>query len=318
MNELCATSLCRIVRGELQLSTLPPLGGAWEPVCAVQLDASCVRPGDVLMMGGGLDERLVGRRQFAEEAFARQAIGVVTSQPHVEPWAGTFAIRVANARIALMELAQWQRRQYGGTLITFMGSVRGERLADSLERLLENWGNVQRIGFAGPYDAVAVSQAMLNLRDEADFVITVVPVDDTEGAAMASQLLRPNLAVNCLRQTRYAEVASIREVRATIAHQGTVLTVAPLMSVQAAAATQARIVRVGVEGDEDIVFHLDTAGQNQSLVRLSNAAFNLRPQGRADDDLLLLATCLQLGMNESTLAAVWRELFDVTKHRHAA
>ena len=104
MHELCAANLTGIVQGELQMSNMPPLGGAWEPIFAIRLNAAHVRPGDVLLAGPGLDERTVGRRQHAEEAFARQALGVITSDRRAEPWAGTFIIRVPHATAALLEL----------------------------------------------------------------------------------------------------------------------------------------------------------------------------------------------------------------------
>jgi UDP-N-acetylmuramyl pentapeptide synthase len=111
MLDLCIDELSRVVGGETRLGLMPPLAGHLEPIRRIVVDSAMARPGDVYwaLVGAGFD----GART-AEEAFARGALGVVTSSRPIEPWAGKFVVRVPNANQALCQLAEHERLRYLG------------------------------------------------------------------------------------------------------------------------------------------------------------------------------------------------------------
>jgi UDP-N-acetylmuramyl pentapeptide synthase len=106
MLQLCIEELNKIVGGEVKLGLMPPLAGQLEPIRRVIVDSSVARPGDVYwaLFGHGYDGA-----NTAEEAYARGALGVVASSRRVEPWAGKFALRVADANLALSALAEHEQ-----------------------------------------------------------------------------------------------------------------------------------------------------------------------------------------------------------------
>src|SRR5690606_538970 len=99
MDGLCSGDLADITGGDLRLGILPPLGGEWEPVHRVVTDSQIVRRGDVFW---DLPRSRSEPGACLEEAFARGAVGVVTSRPSVEPWAGAFIVHVQDSHRALL------------------------------------------------------------------------------------------------------------------------------------------------------------------------------------------------------------------------
>jgi hypothetical protein len=102
MLRLCIGELAEITGGQLTLGSLPPLAGTFEPVRRVVVDSREVKAGDVFW--GLVGENYDGARR-AEDAFMRGALGVVVCGRHVEPWAGRFSLRVADANLALLHLS---------------------------------------------------------------------------------------------------------------------------------------------------------------------------------------------------------------------
>jgi hypothetical protein len=316
MTELCATSLAHTVRGALRLSSLPPLGGAWEPVYAVRLDASQIQPGDVLLTGPGLDERVVGRRQFAEEAFARQAVGIVTGYRQTEPWAGTFVVNVSDAREALMLLAARQRRLFRGSFVAIYGGARGERLADLLHILLAQEHEVQRLAPTQPYDLVSMSQQLLDLRLMVDVAVCAVPEDDSDSAGRASRLASPHMLINLLKG-RHWEIATGRELRRGMPADSRVVTPYPLPELPPH--SDAQLLLVGETPECDVQFDLRGGGTRGTVIRCGEVAWGTRIAGNSlQEDMLLLAACLELGMTVAELKRAWQQLTRDDRHRRAA
>lgn len=113
MLELSIGELARIVDGTLLWSDLPPIGGPLEPIGRLAYDSRRVRPGDVLWC---LSTSCWDHPAASSEAFRRRARGVV-GERFAAPWAGTFSLRVANAKDSLLRLANYARRQFRGKLI---------------------------------------------------------------------------------------------------------------------------------------------------------------------------------------------------------
>lgn len=108
---------------------LSATSGRWHagtPACADEpmlggfvIDSREVAPGDVFWALGG---RQVHGADFAEEAFARGAAGVVSDQQVTAPPA-RFAILVPDAVEALAHAAGWRRQHFEGRVIAVTGSV---------------------------------------------------------------------------------------------------------------------------------------------------------------------------------------------------
>jgi UDP-N-acetylmuramyl pentapeptide synthase len=121
MDGLCSGDLADITGGTLRLGTLPPLGGAWEPIRRVVTTSHAVVPGDVYW---DLTEPRSELGASVWEAFARGALGVVTAQPTIEPWAGAFVVQVQDSRRALRDVGCWARRRYRDHIVALCCSPR--------------------------------------------------------------------------------------------------------------------------------------------------------------------------------------------------
>ena len=98
--EITIRELAELVDGELQLASMPPLGGGHEPAGRVVGRMSEVRAGDVF----AATEK---ENYSVEEAYARGVSGVIVDRSPLEPWAGRFAIVVSDAAVA------WRKLQAG-------------------------------------------------------------------------------------------------------------------------------------------------------------------------------------------------------------
>jgi hypothetical protein len=90
--------LVEVTGGQLCLASLPPLEGVCGRVPRIVLDSQLVERGDVFWSidPQGCDTQL---------AFLRGAAGVVCGRP-VEPWPGTFSLRVDDAVEALSRVVE--------------------------------------------------------------------------------------------------------------------------------------------------------------------------------------------------------------------
>ncbi|MDA0659883.1 MAG: hypothetical protein O3C60_13725 [Planctomycetota bacterium] len=293
------------------MSNLPPLGGAWEPVNVVCLDASRLQPGDVLLSGPGLDERVAGRRQLAEEAFARQAVGVVTAYRTTEPWAGTFVIQVPDALAALTQLAHWNRVQNGSTLVAVTGnrcsSTHNDRLSAHLETLLSTRHDVQRIAVEPPFDLVSVLASMLAIRREGDVTILSAPGDILRQAIIELRQCRPNLLIHCETDVPSGFATSLSKLWGSLPNSSRVLTTQPSLLSQATGKEKCQFVTVGTTGHCDIRFDIERQPRRPSAIRYGESMIGMCLYDLSlQENLLLLATCLELGMTAADLKKAWR------------
>ncbi len=86
----------------------------------VRIDSREIEPGDVFW---ALPGRNAAGSDFANDAYQRGAIGVVSQSAAVSPPAGRWALAVEDAQRALWQVAAEQRRRFGGRLIAVTGSV---------------------------------------------------------------------------------------------------------------------------------------------------------------------------------------------------
>ena len=120
MCEYSIGTLAATLGGQLSLGSMPPLDGEATPVGRIVSDTRTLEPGDVFWA-------LVGPKfngaDFADEAFARGAAGVVVAGRQVEPWAGRWSLQIDDTRWGLWRLAARVRQDFGGTVIGVTGSV---------------------------------------------------------------------------------------------------------------------------------------------------------------------------------------------------
>ncbi len=120
MRDLTVRKLHEIVGGRLRLATLEPRHGEAALVRHVVTDSRQVQRGDVFW---GLHGTRFDGGSFAEEAYARGAIGAVVGRRYVQPWPGCWSLEVTNSQDALNQLARWNRRRMSGSVIAVTGSV---------------------------------------------------------------------------------------------------------------------------------------------------------------------------------------------------
>lgn len=124
----CVQDLAERIGGRLRLGRLPPLGGPWEPVTRIVVQAEDVQPGDLYWP---LDLRGAKR---AEEAYLRGALGVVAMGRSIEPFPGRYAVVVDDARWALWLWARDCRRREAGSVAIVTGPE--AEVAGELARML--------------------------------------------------------------------------------------------------------------------------------------------------------------------------------------
>lgn len=95
--EITIAELAALVGGELQLASMPPLGGTHEPAGRIVSRLSEVQAGDVYAAADDVDYAV-------EEAYARGACGVIVERSPLAPWAGRFAVLVSDVETAWQKL----------------------------------------------------------------------------------------------------------------------------------------------------------------------------------------------------------------------
>ncbi|MCA9211358.1 MAG: hypothetical protein KDA55_23530, partial [Planctomycetales bacterium] len=113
MNHLCIGELAAAIGGQLNLGSMPPMGGVWEPIRRITSHLEEVGPGDLFWAidSDEWDDSRSGVAQ-AQQAFFQGAQGVVADGVNVEPWAGGYSIRVEDAFESLERFAAWSRDQF--------------------------------------------------------------------------------------------------------------------------------------------------------------------------------------------------------------
>lgn len=189
MSHLCIRDLVEITGGRLQLGALPPLGGELEPLGRVVVDCQQVRPGDVYWPISGEG----GETSLPEEAFARSALGVVTSGRRVEPWAGKFAIQVDDCQAALRQLVRAVRCRFMGFVVSVAGTTGKTTAASWMEQTLGGRGPVFRP--TSEDSANFDPRSLLELGPEHRFGVFELASESTDTFTEQSQWISPHCAV---------------------------------------------------------------------------------------------------------------------------
>lgn len=188
MNTWSIRDLATACQGRLKLGAMPPVGGELEPVGRIIADLNALRSGDVYWELGGR------QRPFAEEAFARGALGIVVSGRHVEPWAGKFAIDVDCTRQALERAAHAARRDFCGQVIIVSGTPLQSETAQFLASVCGITPGLSPA--AGVSDSQSSAMLhLLNTNSLDDAVVCEFPASSLAEILQQSTLCRPRFAV---------------------------------------------------------------------------------------------------------------------------
>lgn len=141
MLDLSIQQLADALGGSLRMSQAPPKGGVWEPIFRVVLSCYEARRGDLFWQ---LDAPTslaphAADTSATQEAFARGAIGCVTSKHQALPWAGAFSLEVDDPVAALVELAWQLRDRYRGKIVMVMGERSAETTQLVYDVIASSW-----------------------------------------------------------------------------------------------------------------------------------------------------------------------------------
>jgi UDP-N-acetylmuramoyl-tripeptide--D-alanyl-D-alanine ligase len=188
---LCLRQLAETIGGQLQLGSMPPLGGDLEPVGRVVTDVRHVRPGDVYW---ALETSSYNVAARAEEAFAQAAAGAVVSGRRLEPWAGTFSLVVEDPPWALWQLARRIRAEFTGHMIAVtggLGKTTTRRMIEAvLATQLQGWSPERAAN-----DRLGWPLSLLELGEEHDFCVVEYGAPEPGEISALSHLCDPQVVV---------------------------------------------------------------------------------------------------------------------------
>ncbi len=202
LTDLALGDLVDIVGGSLRLSSMPPRDGDMTPIERIVTDPRHVQSGDVYWaIPTDASADCPGNQADAAcEALMRGASGVVSNQ-RVEPFAGRWAIEVADSLVALWELARWRRDRFCGSVIAICGDERDTATA-MIDCVLRSRlaGTSTSASFASSNetdvdDCVATPLALLGIDAADDYALVELSAGCPERAEASALLCRPRIAV---------------------------------------------------------------------------------------------------------------------------
>lgn len=189
--EISIAELQSVLAGELRFGSPPPRDGHHALAGSIVTDSRQARPGDVFWALSG--EHRDGAN-FADDALRRGAQGVVVSQRRIEPWAGTFVLDVAESKLALWQLADWNRRRCEASVIAVTGSVGKTTTRQMIDAVLRPAGD----GITSPRNFnndVGVPLSLLQLRPEHDYAVLELAATARGEIDALARLAAPQIGV---------------------------------------------------------------------------------------------------------------------------
>jgi len=159
--------LQHVLGGELRLGAPQPRDGVGATLGSVVTDSREVQPGSVFWALRGTQ---CDGADFADDALGRGAQGVVVAGRRVEPWAGTFVLEVPETKLALWQLADWNRRRCEASVIAITGSVGKTTTREMIHTVLRTAGH----GIASPHNYnndLGLPLSLLLLEAEHDYAV---------------------------------------------------------------------------------------------------------------------------------------------------
>ncbi|MCE9548642.1 MAG: UDP-N-acetylmuramoyl-tripeptide--D-alanyl-D-alanine ligase [Planctomycetia bacterium] len=180
-----------VLCGRLRLGNPPPRDGEYATVGPIVTDSRLVQPGDVFW---ALSSPRRNGADFAIEAMARGASGVIVADRQIEPWAGSFVLEVEDTKLALWQLADWNRRRCGGLVIAVTGSVGKTTTREMIDAVLRPAG----AGFASPKNFnndIGVPLSLLLLKPEHDYAVLELGASAKGEVDALARLAAPQVGV---------------------------------------------------------------------------------------------------------------------------
>lgn len=296
IGELCIRDLAEAIGGKSRLGSLPPLGGDLEAIARVTVDSRQVQPGDLFW---GLRGKRFDGSHFAEDAFARGALGAVVCGRRLEPWAGTFSIEVDDTYWALWELALYLRRRLAGDLIAVTGSTARSSTARMIDRALSS----RLIGSAPANDygnQVGIPLCLFSVTPGDDYAILEMNATGRGEIDSISHLCSPQIAVitrtaetNTGHLSDPAQVAAAHaEVLSGLPGNGWVVLDGDDPWLQASVPARRNMLRVGTSSTCDLIAHQATARDDGWRFELDHQIVNVPGRGAYD----LMSALMAIGV----------------------
>lgn len=183
--------LKHVLGGDLRLGAPPPRDGVGATLGSVVIDSRQVRPGDVFW---ALSGKQSDGADFADDALGRGAQGVIVAGRRVEPWAGTFVMEVPESKLALWQLADWNRRRCEASVIAVTGSVGKTTAREMVHSVLRHAGR----GIASPQNfnnELGVPLSLLQLEAEHDYAVLELGASARGEIEALARLAAPQVGV---------------------------------------------------------------------------------------------------------------------------
>lgn len=196
------------------MGSLPPLGGAWEPIRRVTANSESVMAGDVFWeLSSDTPNERVGS---AMHAMMRSALGIVTTDSRVEPWAGAFRLHVADAARAFVDMARWVRQQCHGPVIELIGGRQAELAAGLIGVILEVSRGEQTRMISGATEVDRVLSLLEGDEYAASTIINRSPIVNSDSIENSTLCCPEIVAITCSRIGRSSEMTSQEKVASHI------------------------------------------------------------------------------------------------------
>ncbi len=189
--EVTLRQLHEIVGGRLRLATLAPRHGENGRIGRVVVDSRQVQAGDVFW---GLPGSTFNGGEFAGEALARGAQGVVVGNRYVQPAPRSWALEVDDALQALFKLAAWNRLRFGGRVVAVTGSVGKTTTRQMIRAVLERGYT----GISSPKNYnnhVGVPLSMLAMDARHEFAVLELAASAGGEIGRLAELCQPQIGV---------------------------------------------------------------------------------------------------------------------------
>ncbi|MCZ2089529.1 MAG: UDP-N-acetylmuramoyl-tripeptide--D-alanyl-D-alanine ligase [Burkholderiales bacterium] len=243
------------------------VGDRTQRVARVQTDTRTLQPGDLFVALKG--ERFDGA-DFLLEAAARGAVAALCARDAAERLAesGLPGVLVADARVALGELARQWRRRFGGPLIAVTGSNGKTTVTQMIAAILRAWHGEAALATEGNLNNdIGVPLTLLRLRPGHQSAVVELGMNHPGEIAMLAAITAPTVALVNNAQREHQEFMA--SVHAVACENGQVLAALPGHGVAVFPAddAHAEIWQALAGGRRRVLFSASGPGASVSLRR---------------------------------------------------
>jgi UDP-N-acetylmuramoyl-tripeptide--D-alanyl-D-alanine ligase len=246
--EVTLNQLHEIVGGRLRLATLAPRHGENARLGRIVVDSRQVQQGDVFW---GLPGNTFNGGEFAGEALARGAQGVVVGKKYVQPAPRSWSLEVDDAQQALFKLAAWNRQRFAGRVVAVTGSVGKTTTRQMIRAVLE----LGHSGTASPKNYnnhVGVPLSMLAMKPAHDFAVLELAASAAGEIGRLAELCQPEIGV--ITRIGDAHLGGFGSLDAVAAAKTELLAALPTSGVAVLAGDDQRLRRAAANGASKIIW----------------------------------------------------------------